>query len=66
MGDDIGDIPLMKQVGLSIAVSDAHEAVIESADMVTAAEGGAGAVREVCEQILKARHQWEAIIEEML
>lgn len=65
MGDDIGDIPLMKQVGLSIAVSDAHADVIERADMVTAAKGGAGAVREVCEQILKARRQWKAIIEEM-
>ena len=48
MGDDIVDIPLMKRVGVSIAVADAHEVVIKTADMVTAAKGGAGAVREVC------------------
>jgi len=64
MGDDIVDIPLMNRVGVSIAVADAHEVVIKTADMVTAARGGAGAVREVCEHILKAHHQWEAIIEE--
>lgn len=64
MGDDIVDIPLMNRVGVSIAVADAHEVVIKTADMVTAAKGGAGAVREVCEHILKAHHQWEAIIEE--
>ncbi len=64
MGDDIDDIPLMNRVGVSIAVADAHEVVIKTADMVTAARGGAGAVREVCEHILKAHHQWEAIIEE--
>jgi len=59
VGDDLVDIPLMKKVGLSVAVSDAHEKVIEHADMVTAARGGAGAVREVCEAIMKAQGLWE-------
>ena len=55
----------MRRVGLSIAVSDAHEAVREQADLVTSAKGGAGAVRELCEIILKAQNQWESIMERL-
>jgi 3-deoxy-D-manno-octulosonate 8-phosphate phosphatase (KDO 8-P phosphatase) len=62
VGDDLIDIPLMKKVGLSVAVADAHETVLEHADMVTAAQGGAGAVREVCEAILKAQGLWEKVL----
>lgn len=62
VGDDLVDIPLMKRVGLSVAVADAHETVLEHADMVTAAQGGAGAVREVCEAILKAQGLWEEVL----
>ena len=62
MGDDLIDIPLMKQVGFSIAVCDAHEIVREYADMTTLAKGGSGAVREVCESILKAKDLWENIL----
>jgi len=62
VGDDLVDIPLMKRVGLSVAVADAHETVLECADMVTSAQGGAGAVREVCEAILKAQGRWEEIL----
>ncbi|MBW1840377.1 MAG: HAD-IIIA family hydrolase [Deltaproteobacteria bacterium] len=63
VGDDLVDLSLMRIVGLSIAVADAHETVLENAEMVTSAKGGAGAVREVCEAILKARDLWEAILE---
>jgi 3-deoxy-D-manno-octulosonate 8-phosphate phosphatase (KDO 8-P phosphatase) len=63
MGDDLPDIPLMKAVGLSIAVSDAPEAVRSAADWITAAKGGCGAVREVCESLLKAQGRWEAVLE---
>ena len=62
VGDDLVDIPLMKKVGLSVAVADAHETVLEHADMVTAAQGGAGAVREVCEAILKAQGLWDKVL----
>ena len=61
MGDDLPDLPLMRRVGLAIAVSDAHPTVIRYADMVTGLRGGYGAVREVCEAILKARGIWEEI-----
>ncbi len=54
MGDDLMDIPCMKAAGLGIAVADAHELVKAAAGYITKAEGGRGAVREVCELILQA------------
>ena len=63
VGDDLIDLPLLKRVGLSIAVADAHETVIENVDMVTSKKGGAGAVREVCEAILKAQGFWSKVLE---
>lgn len=63
MGDDLPDLPLMKKIGVSIAVADAHEVVREEADMVTAATGGHGAVREAGEAILKAQGLWERILD---
>lgn len=66
IGDDILDLPLMRLIGLSIAVADAHKVVLENADMVTTLKGGAGAVREVCETILKAQGYWENILKRFL
>lgn len=63
LGDDLPDLALMQMVGLSVAVADAHKTVLENADMVTSAKGGAGAVREACEAILKAQGLWENILE---
>lgn len=63
VGDDLPDIPLLKKVGVSIAVADAHDLVKKTADMVTIKNGGAGAVREVCEQILEAKGLWEKIVQ---
>ncbi|RPH47581.1 MAG: phenylphosphate carboxylase subunit delta [Desulfobacteraceae bacterium] len=62
MGDDLPDIPIMRGAGIPIAVADAHEKVIESACIVTSAKGGNGAIREVCEAILKARGEWESVL----
>jgi 3-deoxy-D-manno-octulosonate 8-phosphate phosphatase (KDO 8-P phosphatase) len=62
VGDDIPDLGLMRRVGLSIAVADAHELVKKSADWITTAAGGCGAVREVCEALLKTREVWEKVI----
>lgn len=55
MGDDLPDLALMRRVGLSIAVADAHEIVRKKADWTTSATGGHGAVREVCDAMLSAR-----------
>jgi 3-deoxy-D-manno-octulosonate 8-phosphate phosphatase (KDO 8-P phosphatase) len=63
IGDDLPDLALMKMIGLSIAVKDAHPSIIDNADMVTSAKGGNGAVREACEAILKAKGLWKDILE---
>jgi 3-deoxy-D-manno-octulosonate 8-phosphate phosphatase (KDO 8-P phosphatase) len=63
IGDDLPDLALMKMIGLSIAVGDAHKVILDNADMVTSAKGGHGAVREACEAILKAKGLWEDILE---
>jgi len=53
VGDDIPDLGLMKYAGFSVAVANAVPAVRAAADVVTASSGGAGAVREVCDQVLR-------------
>ena len=63
-GDDLVDLPLMRRIGLSIAVADAHEIVKAHADLITTAPGGAGAVREICEALLKSQGRWESILKE--
>ena len=63
IGDDLPDIPLMRRVGLAIAVADAAPEVLAAADMVTTAQGGRGAVREACEKLLKARGAWDTVLE---
>lgn len=63
IGDDLPDISLLNKVGVSIAVADAHENVKKSVDIITHKKGGDGAVRELCEMILKAKGLWDNIIE---
>jgi 3-deoxy-D-manno-octulosonate 8-phosphate phosphatase (KDO 8-P phosphatase) len=58
IGDDLPDIPLINRVGLSIAVADAVPEVRDAASHVTERGGGKGAVREVCELILKSQDSW--------
>lgn len=52
IGDDLPDIAVMKQVGLAVAVADAHPCVIKYAHMVTTKKGGHGALRELIDLIL--------------
>ena len=54
VGDDIPDLPLLRHVGVSIAVANAVENVRQQCDYTTTARGGHGAVREVCELVLIA------------
>jgi len=58
IGDDLPDIPPLRYVGLPVAVADAVKEVREAAVYITQKEGGNGAVREVCELILRARGAW--------
>ncbi len=55
MGDDVNDVPLLRKVGLAAAPADAREEARAAAHLVTAAPGGRGAVRELCDLILKAK-----------
>ena len=57
VGDDLPDIPVLRRCGLAVAVANAADAVKAEAHYVTVAAGGRGAVREVCELILRARAQ---------
>jgi len=59
MGDDIPDLAMFREAGLSIAVADAVKEVREAADYVTKRKGGHGAVREACEWILKCQEKWD-------
>jgi 3-deoxy-D-manno-octulosonate 8-phosphate phosphatase (KDO 8-P phosphatase) len=61
VGDDIVDIPLMRRVGFAVAVRDASEDTKAIAHYVTKKRGGQGAVREVCEIILKAQDHWQDV-----
>ena len=62
VGDDLPDLPVMRRVGLAVAVSDARPEVREAAHLVTQAPGGAGAVRELAEFILKAQGKWQEVL----
>ena len=58
MGDDLPDLPMFTRAGVSVAVADAAVEVRSAASLVTDQKGGQGAVREVCEWILKAQQIW--------
>ena len=62
IGDDLVDLQVVNAVGLGIAVNDAVAEVQAAADYVTQADGGHGAVREIIEMVLKAKHRWETVI----
>jgi 3-deoxy-D-manno-octulosonate 8-phosphate phosphatase (KDO 8-P phosphatase) len=65
IGDDLPDVPVMKKVGLGVAVGDAGETVQKHAHMTTRAHGGKGAVREVSEAILIAQGLWDDLIQRL-
>ena len=58
VGDDVVDVPVLRRVGFSVAVADAVEEVKKVADYLSKKPGGRGAVREVCEIIMKAKGKW--------
>jgi 3-deoxy-D-manno-octulosonate 8-phosphate phosphatase (KDO 8-P phosphatase) len=62
VGDDVVDLPVMRQVGLAIAVADAHPMVIAHSHWQTLAPGGRGAAREVCEALLDAQGKLDGML----
>ncbi|HEX8284435.1 MAG TPA: HAD hydrolase family protein [Pyrinomonadaceae bacterium] len=66
VGDDVVDIPLMRRCVLGVAVADATPDTLAAAHHVTRLPGGAGAVREVCELILKSQGLWDDLMKRYL
>lgn len=66
VGDDLNDLPAFEAVGVRVAVANAVAELKERAHYTTQASGGNGAVREVCEWLLKARGDWEQAVENYL
>jgi len=66
IGDDLSDLPVIRRVGLGVAVSDAANEVRTTADWVTETAGGCGAVRELIEMLLKSKNRWDDLIRRYL
>ena len=66
VGDDVIDLPVMLQAGLSIAVADAHPLVKQHAHWTTPQVGGRGAARDVCELIMQAQNTLETQFQKYL
>lgn len=66
VGDDLPDIPVLRRVALPVAVANAVAEVQAVAGHVTRAPGGHGAVREFCEDLLRARGEWDSAVVEYL
>jgi 3-deoxy-D-manno-octulosonate 8-phosphate phosphatase (KDO 8-P phosphatase) len=62
VGDDLPDLPVLRRVGLAIAVANAVPEIKKAAHLVTKRSGGDGAVREVIEFILKAQGKWLSVL----
>jgi 3-deoxy-D-manno-octulosonate 8-phosphate phosphatase (KDO 8-P phosphatase) len=63
MGDDLPDLAAIRAAGLGLTVADAVSEVRAAADWCSHAAGGAGAVREAAEWLLRARQQWHGLVE---
>ncbi len=63
IGDDFTDVVIMRRVGFGIATANAREEVKRSAHITTRAKGGQGAVREICELLMKAKGYWDELLD---
>ncbi len=59
IGDDLPDLPVMKTVALAVSPADAAIDVREHCHWILRSRGGEGAVRELVERLLRAKHRWE-------
>jgi 3-deoxy-D-manno-octulosonate 8-phosphate phosphatase (KDO 8-P phosphatase) len=66
VGDDIIDLPVMRSVGLAIAVANAREDVKDEAHVITDHRGGDGAVRDAIEYILKTQGKYDDVVAEYI
>ena len=63
IGDDLGDLDVIKSVGFSAAVADSHPEIKKHSHFICQNPGGKGAVREFIEFILSTQEKWERIQE---
>lgn len=61
VGDDFPDLPVLRRVGFAVTVADAIEEVKSCVHYVTRQAGGRGAVREVCDLLLRESGRWEEV-----
>lgn len=61
IGDDLGDLEVIKSVGFAAAVADAHDEIKKHSHFICQNPGGKGAVREFIEFILSTQEKWETI-----
>ena len=61
MGDDVIDIPVLRRVGFAVAPADAVDDVLPHVHFTTRNRGGWGAVREVCDLLLRGQGKWDEI-----
>ena len=64
IADDVIALPVLRKVGLGVAVADAADEVLKAATWVTVCPGGRGAVRESVEFILRAQNKWDKVLEQ--
>ena len=61
VGDDLMDLPVLKRAGLAVAVANAVDEVKKCAHYITVNRGGRGAVREICDILLKSQDKWDLV-----
>ena len=61
MGDDLVDLPAMRAAGYAAAPADARPEALEASDYIAPCRGGRGAVRDLCEHILREAGLWEQV-----
>ena len=66
VGDDLIDLPVLTKVGVAFCVADSSSDIKNYCDIICSNKGGDGAVREVCETVLKAKNLWNDILDKYL
>ncbi|MDC8760233.1 KdsC family phosphatase [Janthinobacterium fluminis] len=66
IGDDVVDLPILARAGFAVSVPDGREEVRQRAHHVTTAAGGRGAVREVCELLLRAQGNYARVLAQFI
>jgi YrbI family 3-deoxy-D-manno-octulosonate 8-phosphate phosphatase len=66
VGDDLNDLTVMREVGVSFAVANAAEDIKAIAHLTTSRDGGEGAAREVIERILRSQGKWNETVRQFL